>query len=169
MAAEPWNFSLRVFFVMVTGVTAPVVVLDQLSKLYISSHMPLYGNISLIPNWLDITYALNPGVAFSLLANLPDNIRNTLLLALAAAETAVVLVLLARSDHRPLISVALALILGGAVGNLIDRAVRGRVIDFVRAHYYSYNWPIFNVADSAITIGVTLILLGSLIPPREPR
>jgi signal peptidase II len=80
---------------------------------------------------------------------------------MACAAIAVLIVLIARSSRVSINSIAFALILGGATGNLIDRAIRGRVIDFMRAHYYDLNYPIFNVADSAITIGVALIILAS--------
>ncbi len=72
------------------------------------------------------------------------------------------LVLLARSREIDINSIAFALILAGAAGNLIDRAMRGQVIDFIRVHYYDLNYPVFNIADSAITVGVTLVILASL-------
>ncbi len=132
--------------------------------------MRLYEDITLIPNWLDLTYALNPGAAFSMFTNVPEEFRRAFLFAMSGVAIVVILILLARNDRPKIMSLALALILAGASGNLIDRAVRGgRVVDFVRAHYYSYSWPIFNVADSTISIGVVLILLGSVISPREPR
>lgn len=149
---------------MLGTVTVPVVALDQWSKLYVRAHMQLYEDIVLIPNFLDLTYALNPGAAFSLFANVPARLRLGFLFALSAVAIVVILVLLARSVSPALSSVALALILAGATGNLIDRALGGGdVIDFVRVHYLSYSWPIFNVADSAISIGVALIFLSQLI------
>ena len=81
------------------------------------------------------------------------------LLSMACAAIVVLAVLIVRAHRVSISSVAFALILGGAIGNLIDRAIRGRVIDFMRAHYYDLNYPIFNVADSAISIGVALIIL----------
>jgi signal peptidase II len=78
---------------------------------------------------------------------------------MACAAIIVLLVVIVRAESVSLTSISCALILGGAMGNLIDRAIRGRVIDFMRAHYYDLNYPIFNVADSAISIGVMLILL----------
>lgn len=153
---------------MLGTVTIPVVALDQWSKLYVRAHMQLYQNIVLIPNFLDLTYALNPGAAFSLFVNLPPKLRLGFLFALSAAAIVVILVLLARSPRPALGTVALALILAGAAGNLIDRALGGgEVIDFVRLHYRSYSWPIFNVADSAISIGVALIFLSQFIAHRR--
>ena len=121
--------------------------------------MALYESIAIIPNYLDITYTLNPGAAFSMLADAPPWLRKMFLLSMACAAIVVLAVMIVRADRVSISSVAFALILGGAMGNLIDRAIRGRVIDFMRAHYYDLNYPIFNVADSAISIGVALIIL----------
>jgi signal peptidase II len=144
------------------AITLPVIVLDQATKLFVQAHMALYESIAIIPNYLDITYTLNPGAAFSMLADSPAWIRKAFLLSMAAVMIVVLTVVIVRSERVSLNSIACALILGGAAGNLIDRAVRGRVIDFMRAHYYDLNYPVFNVADSAITIGVALIILASL-------
>jgi signal peptidase II len=119
--------------------------------------MALYESIAIIPNYLDITYTLNPGAAFSMLADAPVWVRTMFLLSMACAAIVVLAVMIVRAERVSISSVASALILGGAIGNLIDRAIRGRVIDFLRAHYYDLNYPIFNVADSAISIGVALV------------
>ncbi len=119
-------------------------------------------SIAIVPNYLDITYTLNPGAAFSMLADAPAWIRLAFLLSMSTAMIIVLIVLIVRSARVNIYSVAFAIVLGGAVGNLIDRALRsGHVIDFLRAHYYDLNYPIFNVADSAVSIGVTLIILAS--------
>jgi signal peptidase II len=149
------------FLLLFAAVTLPVVLLDQATKLFVQAHMALYESIAIIPNYLDITYTLNPGAAFSMLADAPAWIRKAFLLSMAAAMIIVLAVLLIRAERVSIYSIAWALVLGGAMGNLIDRAVRGRVIDFMRAHYYDLNYPVFNVADSAISIGVVLIILAS--------
>jgi signal peptidase II len=141
------------------AITIPVILLDQATKLFVQAHMALYESIAIIPNYLDITYTLNPGAAFSMLADAPVWVRTMFLLTMACAAIVVLAVMIVRAERVSISSVAFALILGGAMGNLIDRAVRGRVIDFMRAHYYDLNYPIFNVADSAISIGVALIIL----------
>jgi|SRR5271167_4930552 len=152
----------RPFLLLLSAITIPIIVLDQATKLFVQAHMALYESIALIPNYLDITYTLNPGAAFSMLADAPAWVRLAFLLSMSTVMSIVLIVLLARSERLSIYSFAFALILGGAVGNLIDRALRGgRVIDFMRAHYYDLNYPIFNVADSAISIGVTLIILAS--------
>ena len=146
---------------LVFGITLPVLALDQLSKVYISSHLALHDDIVLIPNLLDITYTLNPGAAFSLFVNMPAWFRNVFLLILAAIAIVVIVALMLRNPRFNLTSASLALILAGAIGNLIDRIWHGEVIDFILMHYYQHDYPVFNVADSAITIGVVLILIAS--------
>ena len=158
----------RPFLFLLGAITIPVILLDQATKLFVQAHMALYESIAIIPNYLDITYTQNPGAAFSMLADAPPWVRTAFLLTMACAAIIVLLVIIVRAESVSLTSVSCALILGGAMGNLIDRAIRGRVIDFMRAHYYDLNYPIFNVADSAITIGVVLILSVTVFG-REPE
>ena len=146
---------------MLGAITIPVILLDQATKLFVQAHMALYESIAIVPNYLDITYTLNPGAAFSMLADAPPWVRTAFLLTMASVAIVVLTVFLMRAERVSINSVAFALILGGATGNLMDRAMRGRVVDFVRVHYYDLNYPVFNVADSAITIGVVLILLAA--------
>jgi signal peptidase II len=152
---------MRVIAILLGLVTIPVLLLDQWSKSYVAMHMALYETIPIIPNWFDITYTRNPGAAFSMFVAMAPWIRGTMLLALSILAIAVLLVLIARSSELDINSIAYALILAGAAGNLVDRALRGQVIDFIRVHYYDLNYPVFNIADSAITIGVTLVILAS--------
>ncbi|MGH8013103.1 MAG: signal peptidase II [Candidatus Binataceae bacterium] len=163
---------------MLLLVTAPILALDQLSKLYITSHLRLYQTVGLIPHWLDLTYTLNPGAAFSLFATMPPGFRDVFFLTVSAVAIAVLLWLLARRSPGPLTnSIAFALILGGTIGNLIDRIARGRVVDFIYFHHrfvypihYDFSYAIFNVADSAITIGVIIILVFNILAaPSEER
>jgi len=152
----------RRFGTMSGLVALPVFLLDQLTKLYIVRHFKLFEQIDLVPHWLAITYTLNSGAAFSLFATLPPAVRGLMLDGLAAAAVVVLGVLLARGTRPPVVSAAYALVMGGAAGNLLDRAVRGRVVDFIYVHYYSWSYPVFNIADSAITIGVAIILIHSM-------
>jgi signal peptidase II len=153
----------RVFLFLVGLITIPVIVLDQVTKLIVRTHMTLYENVTIIPNWLDLTYTRNAGAAFSMFVGLPPWFRIAFLASLASIALVVLVVLLIQAERITINSVAFAFILAGAAGNLIDRALRhGEVIDFVRVHYYSLSYPVFNVADSAITIGVTLIIIGAL-------
>jgi len=157
----------RAFGILIGIITLPLIALDQISKLYISSHMTLYESIPVIENWFDITYTQNPGAAFSMFATFPPIFRTVFLFALSSAAIVVLIVLIFETDRITPLSVAFALILAGASGNLIDRAVRGRVIDFIRVHYFDLNYPVFNVADSAISIGVVLIILATFLSPSE--
>ena len=147
---------------MLALVALPVFVLDQLAKLYIVRHFKLFEQIDLVPHWLAITYTLNSGAAFSLFATLPPAVRGLMLDGLAGAAVVVLGVLLARGARSPVVSAAFALIMGGAAGNLFDRVVRGRVVDFIYVHYYAWSYPVFNIADSAITVGVAIILIHSI-------
>ena len=160
----------RPFLFLLGAITIPVILLDQATKLFVQAHMALYESIAIIPNYLDITYTQNPGAAFSMLADASPWVRKAFLLTMACAAIIVLLVIIVRAESVSTTSVACALILGGAMGNLIDRAIRGRVIDFMRAHYYDLNYPIFNVADSAISIGVMLILFVTIFGrEHEPK
>jgi signal peptidase II len=158
----------RPFGILVGLIALPLIIIDQVSKIYVASHMTLYDSIPVVPNWFDITYTQNPGAAFSMFVDLPPMVRLLLLCALSAIACVVLLVLLAQTEKLTLTSFALALILAGAAGNLVDRALRGgRVIDFIRVHYYSASYPIFNVADSAISVGVALILLSTFFRKKD--
>jgi signal peptidase II len=160
--------SWRPFGILVGLIALPLVAIDQLSKIYVASHMTLFESIAIVPNWFDITYTQNPGAAFSMFVNLPPIVRLLMLCALSSVAIVVLLVLLAQTEEITLTSFAMALILGGAAGNLIDRALRnGHVIDFIRVHYYDLSYPIFNVADSAITVGVALIIVSSLFGKKD--
>jgi len=160
-----WSFNRMC--AMLGAITAPIVGLDQLTKFYIASHFPLYATRSIIPNWLDLTYTLNPGAAFSLFATMPAMVREGFFLVLSCVATVVLLVLLGRRSTSATSGAGFALMLGGTLGNLIDRLVRGRVVDFIYFHHYSFSYPVFNVADSAITIGVATILLASFLSHPE--
>jgi signal peptidase II len=134
--------------------------LDQASKLAVDSSMRLYQSINLLP-FLNLTYVHNTGAAFSFLSD-AGGWQRWLFASLAVVMSGVIGVWLVRlQKHESLIAIALCLILGGAVGNLIDRIAYGYVIDFIDVYYKTWHWPAFNVADSAICIGVGLMLLES--------
>ena len=153
----------RRWWMLLALVTMPVLALDQLSKLYISSHFRLYETVPLVANWLDVTYTLNPGAAFSLFATMPPGFRSVFFIALSIVAIIVLAVLLTRPGTSLASSISFALILGGTIGNLIDRLARSVVIDFIYFHHNSFSYPVFNVADSAITVGVAIILLFSVM------
>lgn len=145
------------------------VILDQGSKLAIAGTMQLYESIPVMP-FFKLTYVHNTGAAFSFLSE-AGGWQRWFFAGLALVISAVIAVWLTRlKKHETLLAVALALVLGGAVGNLIDRLAYGYVIDFLDVYYESWHWPAFNIADSAITLGVMLMLAESfgLGHPKEP-
>ena len=145
---------------------AGIVALDQVSKFVVLDRLPLGTRIELIDGLLALTLVMNPGLAFGLLANLPLAWR-----WVVAALSIVALLVLARVTVRVLPGsswvdlAAIGLIFGGAVGNLVDRARFGAVVDFIDVYYRAWHWPAFNVADSAISVGVVLLALRLLRPP----
>jgi len=142
------------------GLSLLVIILDQVSKLAISGTMQLYQSIPVMP-FFKLTYVHNTGAAFSFLSE-AGGWQRWFFAALALVISGVIAVWLARLKHdETLLAVALSLVLGGAIGNLIDRLVYGYVIDFLDVYYQTWHWPAFNVADSAITIGVILMLMES--------
>jgi len=144
-------------------------VLDQGSKLAIAGSMKLYESIQIMP-FFKLTYVHNTGAAFSFLSE-AGGWQRWFFAGLALAISVVIAVWLTRlKKHETLLAVALALVLGGAVGNLIDRLAYGYVIDFLDVYYESWHWPAFNIADSAITLGVVLMLAESfgLMQPKQP-
>ncbi len=145
--------------------SAAVVAADQLSKAAIEHGLRLYQTIEVLPV-LQITRLYNTGAAFSFLAD-AAGWQRWLFTALALLVSAVLLLWLRRIDRgSPLLASAVALILGGAIGNVIDRFRLGQVIDFVHAHWGEHYFPAFNVADSAITIGAALLLLDAWLEAR---
>lgn len=149
-------------------ISAALIFLDRLTKTLVSARIPLGGAIPVIPGFLRITHWTNEGAAFSLFADSasPSAVRWTLV-AFSLIASLVVLVILARiGDRFTLTTVALALILAGALGNVHDRILYGSVVDFIEVHIFSYHWPDFNVADSSVVTGACMLLLDSLLPQR---
>ena len=134
--------------------------LDQASKLAVDGSMQLFESIPLLP-YFNLTYVHNTGAAFSFLSD-AGGWQRWLFAGLAVVMSTIIGLWLARlKQHETLMAVALALVLGGAIGNLIDRVAYGYVIDFLDVYYQDWHWPAFNIADSAICVGVALMLLES--------
>jgi signal peptidase II len=161
MSLRPRDYRLSLFIL-----AALVVLADRLSKLWIVAHINSGYAITVIPGIFRLTHVLNTGAAFSLFADSlsPLAVRNALI-AFSVLAVVIVFVMLWRSarDLDPT-SVAFALILGGAIGNLYDRIKLGHVIDFLEVHIVHYHWPDFNVADSCIVIGACLLILEIFRP-----
>ena len=142
------------------GLSLLAVILDQVSKLVVVSSMQLYQSIP-ITSFFKLTYVRNTGAAFSFLSE-AGGWQRWFFAGLAIIISMVIAVWLTRlKQHETVLAVALSLVLGGAIGNLIDRLAYGYVIDFLDVYYGSWHWPAFNIADSAITLGVVLMLLES--------
>jgi signal peptidase II len=149
--------------------TVAVIVLDQAAKTWIVQHFQVYDRVHVLPV-LDITLMYNTGAAFSFLSD-ASGWQRWLFIALAIGVGLAILGWLRRLKARSqaLLSCSLALILGGALGNVIDRARLGQVVDFIHAHWGGAYFPAFNVADSAITIGAILLLLDAWRESRNAK
>ncbi len=139
------------------GIAAIVVLLDQLSKITLSQ-MLAYGQSEQITSFFNLVMVYNKGAAFSFLAD-QHGWQRYLFAGISAAASLLIIWMLKRHASQRLFCWALALILGGAIGNLIDRVAYGHVIDFLDVHVHGWHWPAFNIADSAITIGAALFIL----------
>lgn len=147
-----------------------IVVADQLTKALIRAKLPLHDDISVIPGLLNITHVRNTGAAFGILNSLEFEYKPVVMVAVAiVALGAVGMYALTLPPEQRIARVGLAMILGGAIGNLIDRALMGFVIDFVDVYWRGIHFWAFNVADSAITVGVVLMLLDVLGVGRAPE
>jgi signal peptidase II len=140
-----------------------IVVIDQISKAIVRETLALHESVTVVPGLLDFTHVRNTGAAFGFLNATDFPLKNVLFTCIALAALAGVAWYSARlSSEQLLMRIGLALISGGAAGNLIDRAVLGSVVDFVDAYWRSYHFWAFNVADSAITVGVAIMILEML-------
>src|SRR5688572_25976367 len=132
--------------------------LDRWTKSLIQAQFNLYESVSVIDGFFNITYVRNTGVAFGMFSSISSPLKSILLSVFAAGAAAAVITYSYRSPLRNrLLQGALALILGGALGNLFDRLAYGYVVDFLEFYIGSYHWPAFNIADSAISSGVVLL------------
>ena len=144
--------------------SALVIALDQFTKRLVVDSLALHDAIPLT-DFFNLVRAHNSGAAFSLLADQPGWQR-LFFLAVGLVASGVIVHLLRKTQGRPLFCLALALILGGALGNVIDRAAYGYVVDFLDFYLGDWHWPAFNVADSGITVGAALLILDGLRKPR---
>jgi signal peptidase II len=144
----------------------PIVVIDQMAKALVRARLPLGASVNIVPGFLNFTHVQNTGAAFGLLNTAEFAFKPMLIAAVATAALVAIAVFAARlAPHQRVARIGLALVLGGAFGNLIDRLAVGYVIDFVDAYWRSYHFWAFNVADSGITIGVAMMMLDMLVPP----
>ena len=140
-----------------------VVILDRVAKWAVARNIALHDSIPVIPDFFRITHVENRGAAFGLFADSPSEWKIAVLVLFSVVALVIVSALLWRISHAlSTTGVGLALILGGAIGNLWDRLVSGKVVDFLLFYIGQYQWPAFNVADSAIVIGAGLLVIEIL-------
>lgn len=150
----------KLFFFLAVSLT--VIFLDQISKSWIEHNVSLYQSIPIIPNFFHITHIKNTGGAFGILSDFKSFYVKAFFIFFTFLTIGVVGFFYWKlKPHHHVPGVGIALIIGGAIGNLIDRIRLGGVVDFIDVHYYTLHWPAFNIADSAISIGS--VLLGILI------
>jgi len=145
------------------GLAGLIVMIDQLTKAVVRATVPLHSSRTIVPGLLDITHVQNSGAAFGIL-NAADFPYKAVVIALVATAALVSIAIFAAgvAPHQRLARLGLALILGGAAGNLVDRVTVGSVVDFVDVYWGQYHFWAFNVADSAITVGVIGMMLDML-------
>jgi signal peptidase II len=151
------------------AISAVIVLADRLTKIWVTKHIQLGGAIPVIPRVLRITHWTNEGAAFSLFADSASpHLVRWVLIGFSTLAAVVVLIAMVRLGARfTLTTIALALVLGGALGNVHDRILYGSVVDFIEVHIFSYHFPDFNVADSSVVTGACMLMLDSLLPHRN--
>ncbi len=140
-----------------------IVVFDQVTKAMIRAKLPLYASTTIVPGFMDFTHVPNTGAAFGLLDRVDFPFKTAFIAMIAtAAMVSVGFYAASLARHQLIARIGLALIIGGAAGNLIDRVIAGSVVDFVDVYWRSYHFWAFNVADSAISVGVAVMILDML-------
>jgi signal peptidase II len=151
------------------GLAGLVIICDQATKFQIQRSLQPGDRIVVIQDWFDLTLVFNPGAAFSFLAN-ASGWQRWFFIGIGAVATSYLLWLLIRHSGQRLFSLGLSLILGGAIGNVIDRLRFGAVVDFLRAHAWGWDWYVFNIADAGIVCGVAVLLADALFRrPAGPK
>ncbi len=140
-----------------------IVLIDRWTKWLVATRIALYTHIQIIPGFFRLTHTENTGAAFSLFADSPAHWKTALLIGFSVVAMVIVSVLLWKQRQAlTMTGIALSLILGGAAGNLWDRVLSGRVVDFLLFYVGRYQWPVFNLADSAIVVGAGLLVVEIL-------
>ena len=149
---------------LIAALAALIFVTDQVTKYFTLRHLRLGVPVPVVDGFFSLTLVMNPGLAFGMLGGIPESLRWMVgVLSLGALILLAVLAARVLPTGGPWARVALGLIFGGAAGNLVDRVRFGAVVDFLDFYWRDYHWPAFNVADSAISVGVTLLALRMLV------
>jgi signal peptidase II len=145
-----------------------VISLDQFTKYTVQKNLPLHHRVEVIPGFFNLTHVRNTGGAFGVFGGEKGGIGSILFVVVSLiAVGAIVFFFIKIKEHEKTLALSFSLILGGAIGNLIDRLRYGEVVDFLDFHLSAYHWPAFNIADSAICIGIGLMALEVLIRDRK--
>jgi len=147
-------------YILLFVIVALVLVVDQMTKSYIVKSLRLYESMVVIQHFFSLTYTRNPGAAFGFLAEQDGAFRSIFFVSISGVALIFLIYFFIKTPAKDILSiVALSLILGGAIGNFLDRIQRGEVIDFLDFYIGRHHWWIFNIADSAITVGISLLIL----------
>jgi signal peptidase II len=155
-------------YAILTVVSIAVLLLDQATKFFIDRTMEIHSSITVVENFFNITYIRNKGAAFGFLSETSFRLPFFIFISIIAVVVIIGIFRKLRPEQK-LTIVSLSLIFAGALGNLIDRIRLGEVIDFIYVHWYEHYWPAFNVADSAICVGVFLLALDMLLDERKRK
>jgi signal peptidase II len=147
-------------FVIWLGLSGLIILIDLLSKIFVKNNLA-EGASKTVNSFLNWTLVFNPGAAFSFLAH-ADGWQRWFFTGLGIIAASVIIWLIRKNAYQTLFALAMSLILSGAIGNVIDRIIYGAVVDFIDIHYANWHWPAFNIADSAITLGVILLILDEI-------
>jgi signal peptidase II len=158
---------MRKYHIIIAGL---IVLCDRMTKWLVSQKIALSDSVDVIPGVFRLTHVQNQGAAFGLFADYPSEWKAAMLIMFSLAALAVVSALLWKNGKAlNTTAIALSLVFGGALGNLWDRIVSGRVIDFLDFYFGSHHWPAFNIADSAIVVGALLLLSEIFLAPQEEK
>lgn len=140
-----------------------IIIIDQITKAVILSFLPLYRFIEVIPGFFSLTHIQNPGVAFGFMSNQSSSLLNIIFLFVVSLAICLIFYFYINTPKKhTLLATGFALIFGGAIGNMIDRIRLGKVVDFLDFYIGNFHWPAFNVADSAISVGIVIFLFHLL-------
>lgn len=165
---SPLSVFTRNRYAKLLMIAGTVCIVDQLVKALIVLTIPAYQTITVIPGFFNLTHIYNPGGAFGFLSESPSELRHLFFLIASIAAMGLILILYAKTPAgQGFLETGLSLIMGGAIGNVLDRIRIGKVIDFLDLYIKNLHWPAFNIADSAITIGIGLFIYHLLFKERN--
>ena len=161
------GMTMRKYHIIIAGL---IVLCDRMTKWVVSQKITEHDSVDVIPGIFRLTHVQNKGAAFGLFSDSPSEWKVAMLIMFSIAALAVVSALLWKNGNAMnATAIALSLVFGGALGNLWDRVMSGRVIDFLDFYIGSHHWPAFNIADSAIVVGALLLLSEIFLAPQEEK